>query len=57
MTADQVLWEIREAVASIANIKETAVLQTFGIEVDGDEDLEKDECETDTDVDDEEKDC
>ena len=43
--------------ASIANIKETAVLQTFGIEVDGDEDLEKDECETDTDVDHEEKDC
>ena len=37
--------EIREAVTSIANIKEKAVLQTFGIEVESDEDLEKDERE------------
>ena len=43
--------------ASIANIKEKAVLQTFAIEVESDEDLEKDESKTDTDVDDEEKDC
>ena len=43
--------------ASIANIKETAVLQTFGTEVESDENLEKDESETDTDVDDDEEDC
>ena len=43
--------------ASIANIKETAVLQTFGTEVESDENLEKDESETDTDVDNEEEDC
>lgn len=41
--------------ASIVNIKETAVLQTFGTEVESDENLEKDESETD--VDDEEEDC
>ena len=46
--------EIREAVASIASIQEKAVLQSFGIEVESDEDLEHDESETDTDADGEE---
>lgn len=46
--------EIREAVASIASIQEKAVLQSFGIEVESDEDLEHDESETDTDADREE---
>lgn len=46
--------EIREAVASIASIQEKAVLQSFGIEVESNEDLEHDESETDTDADGEE---
>ena len=46
--------EIREAVASIASIQEKAVLQSFGIEVESDEDLEHDESETDPDADGEE---
>ena len=46
--------EIREAVASIASIQEKAVLQSFGIEVGSDKDLEHDESETDTDADGEE---
>ena len=47
---------IREAVASIVSIQDKAILQSFGIEVESDEDLEHDESETDTDVDGEE-DC
>ena len=46
--------EIREAVASIASIQEKAVLQSFGIEVESDKDLEHDESETDMDADGEE---
>ena len=43
--------ENREAVESIASIQEKAVLQSFGIEVESDEDLKHDESDTDTDTD------